>query len=490
MQLTLYFSVLLTHLAAAAGAEPKDLLTPNEAATRLRRALQLARDANEPDWARRVEDAAQAVVDAFQRGDQPAGELLVRDAERLVGLDPGGRSMNGMPIAQVGRDARRKLDALEDDLAAAMKAEDAARVRALVAEAEKVLGDQAGLPNARNKGDKSDVPLPRPEHVAELFLKAMDADPRTFQALAAGKPVTHFLPRFYGEVAAGCCAIRPLVAEHHPKRLAELDHIVNGCCTAMLELQTREGFFRFPDLRGRHLRFGEMIAKVAKDRPDAVKDGWFVVPHPDGGSRFDAGVCGTALLRASALFRKDDWKRAGLNAAEWALARPCVPNFSYNASSVGLLAEAYRQTREARYLDAAIAKFQVGVAPGQVANGRWIDPHNARTAFHLIILQGLFELEAALPADRKADREAVASVTHKGIKSVLDEFDAVGITNTGHAVPVLLRYQLAHPGKDARVRRHLQQAAAVVVERCTRGGEVQAAVPLPSLAAVAGVPND
>jgi hypothetical protein len=76
-----------------------------------------------------------------------------------------------------------------------------------------------------------------------------------------------------------------------------------------------------------------------------------------------------------------------------------VANFNYNAFSVWLLAKIYNQTGERKYLDAAIQKARIGVLPGEMENGRWADPHNARPAYHWIMIRALLALRAALPAD-------------------------------------------------------------------------------------------
>src|SRR5262249_10099301 len=155
--------------------------------------------------------------------------------------------------------------------------------------------------------------------------------------------------------------------------------------------------------------------------------------------------------------------------------------------SVSILAKAFRTTRDGKYLDGAVKKFRVGVAPGQTDNGRWVDAHNARTAYQFIILRCLNDLEEVLPEGRKAERDEVAAVSRKAVKPGLDEFDVAGVTNTSLAVPELARYLRLHPDADPRLPKHLKKAAAAVLERCMRDGQVRADVPLPAVAAVAEV---
>lgn len=478
--------VIASSALAAEGAK-KDPLTRAEAGMRLRHAQELARDSNDPRLFDQVEEATQRVVESFKRNDLTAAELLVQGAEKAVGLDPGGKTMHGLPVAQLSKDMLRAVEKLTPRLEAALKQNDLEAVCSAVTELRRALGSQAGLPDARNRGEKPRVRAVKPAEVAELFVKVLDADRRTQAALAAGKPIPNGLPRFYASIAAGCCEARALIETHVPARAAAVDKLVKGSCAVMLELQTSQGFFRFPDLRGRHLRFGEWIEKRIQDDPGAVKDGWVVVPDPGGSSQLDAGECGMTLLQAGTLFQVDDWKKAGLRAADWALTQPCVANFTDNACSVSLLSEAYRLTKEPKYLDGAVRKFQIGIAPGQCDNGRWLDPHNARTAYHFIILRSLNQLTDVLPPEHRAVRDELAAISRKAVKVILDEFDSAGVTNVNHAVPELTRYQRLDPHGDARLRKHVERAAAAVLERCVRDGEVRAGVPLPALAAVARV---
>jgi hypothetical protein len=279
--------------------------------------------------------------------------------------------------------------------------------------------------------------------------------------------------------------IRPLVEQHHPGKLEVLDGLVRGCCRAMMALQLELGFFKFPDLRGTNDRFGEMIERLASKDPDVVRNGWLVVPDPEGGSQYDAGECGIALLRAGAVYKVEEWTRAGRQAADWALGQPCVPNWHYNAYSVSLLCEAFRATGDKKYLEGARARFSIGISPGQGANGRWIDPHNARTVEHFVLLRAVQDLEEILPAGN--DREALARTGKRAVKAVLEEAEKLGGPATSHTVQEFGRYLRLHPDADPRLRQVLEQAASATVQKCKTGGRVRAAVPLPELAAVSRV---
>ena len=172
------------------------------------------------------------------------------------------------------------------------------------------------------------------------------------------------------------------------------------------------------------------------------------------------------MLRAGTVFKNEAWIAAGKCAAEWALQQKCCANFNYNAFSVSLLANAYRLTKDERFLKNALHKFRVGVAPGQAPNGRWMDAHNARTVYHIIILRALGDL-AAVVKDERAEIDAAA---RPAIKALLDEFDAMGITV--EALPEMLAVSVLYPD-DARLKAAVSQMASSLIEKSTDGKHVK-----------------
>jgi hypothetical protein len=253
----------------------------------------------------------------------------------------------------------------------------------------------------------------------------------------------------------------------------------------MIALQADRGFFKFPDLRGKHRRYGELIENLVDRDADAVRDGWLLVPDPAGSSQIDAAECGIAMLRAGAAFKQADWTAAGRKAAEWILSQPCVPAFHCNAVAISLLCEAKRQTGGAMFLEGARSKYRIGIAPGRGATGRWVDPHEARTDNHLLFIRALNDLIEALPEGRHRDDIAIALA--RAIESFLDEAEKLGAPATGHTIQELDRYLRLTKTPDPRARGILEQSASAAVAKSAPGGRVKAAVPLPELAAAARV---
>jgi hypothetical protein len=463
----------------AAGAVSAAELTPADADARWQFARQLAREKNDRELVRRVESARQPVKAAFAAGKLADAEAALREIEAAVGIDPGGWSMNGLKIFRPTPAMFARRDEMHRALDAAMTKGGVNEVRAAVAEMRKTFGDQAGLPDARRPGARAKPhPLSEAEAV-KLFLSALKSEDKSTREIAAGRPVGNNMLRLYADIIQGCCDIRPAVRKHQPQRLADLDRLVAGACAILTHLQQPAGYFPFPDLRGKNIRFGEMIEKLLATQPGGVKDGWIIAVDPGGGAQFDNGVCGVALLSAGVEYKRNEWTRAGLRAADWASQQRCVPNFNYNAFSVGLLAHASRVARDARYLDGALQKLRVGVAPGQVENGRWVDAHNARTVYHLIILRALHDLWEA----QTASREEVANVATKAVAALLDEYAAAGITTT--ALDELLRHEKLNPKPDPRLRGAIELTASVIYEKCARGGNARAGAAFTELAALA-----
>lgn len=451
--------VLISFLSTAVQA-----LTPDEAEARLRMARQIARERNDRELVQRVEKLARE----FKAGLPAEAEEQLREAEKAVGIDPGGWSMAGQPLFHPTAAMEAALKTQGPKLAAALASGDAAAVREITRAMESILGDQAGVPDGRRMGQKpSELKLSRAE-VVKLFLAALETQGRAMRTLMKGELLPDQMVRMYAYVLDACVTMHPHVALHAPERVADVEKLLRGTAGVLLRLQQPQGHFPFPDLRGKNIRFGDMTEKQLQNGSIEIKDGWIITADPDGGSQFDTGVCGVALLRAGELLKEESYLAAGRRAAEWAAKQKCCANFNYNAFSVSLLARAGMK-------EAALEKFRVGVAPGQAKNGRWLDPHNARTVYHVIILRALADL------GRSAEVDAVAL---PAIRALLEEFDAMGITV--EALPELHALAKQHPD-DGRLQKAVSDMASTIVNKCTDGTRVKLGAQPHQLAAVVEV---
>jgi hypothetical protein len=449
-------------------------LTETDAEARLRMARQIARERNDHSLVSEVEKLAAT----FKSGLPKDAESQLREVEVKVGIDPGGWSMAGQSLFHPTSEMEQKSRELSPRLQAAMADDDATQVRAVVAEMTAALGDQAGVPDGRRMGRQPKGTTFSEAEATKLFLDVLKSEDRAMRSLMDGRLLPDQMVRLYSYVLSACADIRPFVAKHQPESLPQITQLAEGCAKILTTLQQSDGHFPFPDLRGRNIRFGDMITRQVEAGKVEVKDGWVITADPDGGTQFDTGVCGRSLLLAGEVFKNEAWIAAGKRAAEWALGQKCCGNFNYNAFSVSLLANAYRLSKDERYLEGAWRKFRIGVAPGQAANGRWVDAHNARTVYHVIILRALGDLTSV----SKERREEIKVVSLPAIKALLDEFDAMGITV--EALPELLTMWRLYPD-DKRLKQAVATMAASLIEKSTDGRRVKMGAQPDQLAALA-----
>lgn len=459
--------LFLTCVSLAQAIDPTDIKA------RLKMALQMARERNDSNLVNQVEKLGKHFKETLPNDT----EAQLAALESKVGLDPGGWSMAGQALFHPKPAMIEMQQFLDEQLKEAMASDEAAKVTLATQAMLTVLGDQAGLPDGRRWGKKPKGMQLTEAESTRLFLKALKSLGSPIQQLMEAKPLPDQMMRVYGYALAACAEIQPFVLKHQPADLADLQRLAQGCATILMTLQQPEGHLPFPDLRGKNIRFGDMINRQLEAGKVEVKDGWLITADPDGGSQFDTGVCGVALLKAGEVFQNETWTAAGLKAAEWTLTQKCCPNFNYNAFSVSLLAQAYRLNHDARFLKAALHKFRIGVAPGQAPNGRWMDAHNARTVYHIIILRALGDL-SAVALD---ERPEIDSIAKPAVKALLDEFDAMGITV--EALPELLTIADFYPD-DLRLKAAISSMASSLIEKCTDGTRVKMGAQPNQLAAV------
>jgi hypothetical protein len=212
--------------------------------------------------------------------------------------------------------------------------------------------------------------------------------------------------------------------------------------------QAGSGVYPFPAARGTSkARAMEVATRFITNAEKAgkldtvVRNGWAFDDAGDGGLQFDNGECGAAMLDLYEVTKDRRYLDSARKAADWAAARPLCPNWNYNSFSVFLLARMFAVTHEAKDLDAAIHKARLGVIPGQLTDGphagRWVDPHNARPAYHYIMMRALAQLAAVMPPDHAARPEMVGALSI-GLKTRNAEMVTRGVMNKDHAIESLL----------------------------------------------------
>ena len=239
--------------------------------------------------------------------------------------------------------------------------------------------------------------------------------------------------------------------------------------------QAGSGVYPFPAARGtsnaRAMQVAtRFIANADKTRKleTVVRNGWVFDDAGDGGLQFDNGECGVAILQLYEVTKDDRHLESVRKSADWTARQPLCPNWNYNSFSVFLLSRMYVVTREQKYLDAAIMKARLGVIPGQLTNGpragRWIDPHNARPAYHYIMMRALTHLVAVMPPEHVARPEIVCALS-LGLKTRNAEMVARGIMNKEHAMESLLLVNHTFENDTAFLRDTHSSAALEAIGR-------------------------
>ena len=313
----------------------------------------------------------------------------------------------------------------------ALAAMDAEATRKAVQEAVEILGPWAGNPETATRYfppiDQSAFPIAK---VRDHWLTEIDRGKRGLPWLKNPKGDPTRMQAGLREAAWPLDTLAR-TAVLFPEHREELTVIVRQGANWLVSLQHSSGVFPFPVGPGLNPRdkVGHIVARAMKEHPEIVVDGWIPDDASDGGLQFDNGLCGRALISAWELTRDEKHLEAARKSGDWAISRPLVSNWNYNAFSVGLLARLATATGEAKYLDAAVEKADVGVLPGQMASGRWFDAHNACAVYHNILMRELLELLHALPEDHPF-RPTVSDAVTRGLNQAASETLANGYTGT------------------------------------------------------------
>ncbi len=334
-------------------------------------------------------------------------------------------------------------------LAQALASNDLHSVRAAVAAGRLALGDQAGVP------ELADIYLPVPE---DKPLLTADEARRGFAPMTdrlekerwwyVGADPTQFTAplRLPASVMAGYVATVRAKLDGAERNL----NLAKEVAEFLMWAQERAGSggFPFPAARGTSkaramevgTRFIETAEKAGK-LDQIVRNGWLFGDLGDGGLQFDNGECGAAMFELFEVTKDPRHLASARKAADWALARPLCPNWNYNSFSVWLLAKAYGVTGETNYLESALHKARLGVIPGQLADGpftgRWFDPHNARPAYHYIMMRALAQLLAVMP-EGHGHRSEILNALKLGLQTRNAEIISRGVMNKDKSLEALL----------------------------------------------------
>jgi len=371
------------------------------------------------------------------------------------------------------------LEPLQVQLATALREADEEAIRQTVAKLSKLLGDQAGMPEV------PDTLEPVPAAVlplrAEEFSQAYDASIRLIERRKWWSigldPTTLKSPlREPAAVIEGCLAVRRV----NPARADQLLALARDAGDFLIWAQNQAGtgVVPFPAVRrGASPAFAaseRVLKRAAREGRlnPMVRSGWLIDDAFDGGLQFDNGLGGVALVHLCEATGNDSYRQAAIAAADWAATRPLVPNWNYNSFSVYLLAEVNRLTGDPRYRALAVIKARLGVLPGQLTSGpragRWADPHNARPAYHYIMVRALAALAAVMPAG-DPDLPAIVAAIRLALLARNPDFQQ-GVANAESATEALLLVDRLPPHVAVSLLHCQTDEALATLERFTVGG--------------------
>jgi len=357
----------------------------------------------------------------------PSAAALLLSALLLPGDLLGAATPGERPPPEIAAKAKPA----QDEGRRALAAQDAAAVRDAVAKAIAALGPWAGNPETATRHfPPVDTKPFEATKLREWWLKEVA---RGRRGLPWRKNPTGDPRKMEAGLREAAFPLDGLArtALLFPEQREELTKEVRAGADWLLKLQHASGVFPFPVGPGLNPRekVGHIVARAIKEHPEIVVNDWIPDDRDDGGLQFDHGLCGRALVAAWELTKDARYLDAARRAADWAITRPLVANWNYNAFSVGLLARVAAATGEAKYLDAAVKKADIGVLPGQMREGRWFDAHNACAVYHNILLRELLELLHALPAAH-AFRPTLRDALTRGLSQAAEETLSQGFTGT------------------------------------------------------------
>lgn len=398
---------------------------------------------------REQEKQIRELESAIRERDAAKAEPLLDELLRVLGASKSAAS------GGVDRETKRRLHMA---LSEAQQRKDEAAITAVVAEMRATAGASLGEPEEPvvferpPEGAVALTPATIPQGFAPVLRRI---ERMKFWNIGLDPAKLSQFPRGVGSVIIGALAARRAGCEQ-PERLLMVAREA-GDFLVWAQQQGGRGVFPMPARRngeGKVWGIVERALRMAEQQgryDQVVQNGWCVDDAgigDDGGLQIENAVCAIGVLDLYEATKDEKYLRAAKAAGDWAIGRPCVPNWNYNSFSVWLLAELHRVTGDPRYLASAKKKTRLGVLPGQLPDGpregRWLDPHNARPNYHYILTRSLACLLPRLAAD-DSDRPAVIAGLRRALLAWNPTFPRDGAPNISSASEALVLLELRLP---------------------------------------------
>ncbi len=353
----------------------------------------------------------------------------------LVGAEFDSKSWPG----QVSSAQMRNLEPRTRELEEAIQAEDEARILSAVDAVKEGLGDFVGVPESRPEyGSPIDDSTPDLERVTALWLASYERmkDRHGWDTASLRNAKFQEGSRLRVSLRHARAYLQSYEAGLEPADEFQ-GHARSGFDYIVGAQSSQNGVFGYPyhlggpGLKQQAAQIVQRALKSGHPLEEMVENGWVINVYNMGGGglQFDNGMCGIGLLYAYAVSADERYLNAARRAGDWAAEQNLVGNWNYNCFSGHLLARLYRVTGEQRYLNAAHTKFELGVLPGLMENGRWVDPHNAKIQYHSVMVRSLIDYYLALEQAEDDSAEPIKAKIEVALDNVSEQITSYGASN-------------------------------------------------------------
>ncbi|MCU0435186.1 MAG: T9SS type A sorting domain-containing protein [Bacteroidia bacterium] len=313
-------------------------------------------------------------------------------------------------VQQLNTTQQLSLDSLAVLLDTAMKHEDLADIQLRCAQIETLLGNQAGIPEVAESyytltsntiwASYNDALL------AERYLIGQDSMVYVdLWKLGKGMLPPAYLPHSVPLRACAEQAMGLLKISNHEADPARSIAYRNWAIHALDSLKTMQlpsGAFPFPDLRTYNDPvFAPIIQNylnaLGSDSVNVLQNGWIIDDSGRGDFKFDAGIIANAFYEGWMHTGDTSYKTVCIRIGQYLRSTTFNINFNYNSFSILGLTRAWQITGDTSYHNRAIRNLEYAMLPGQLANGRWMDGHNARSVYHALMIYNTIPLLLSTP---------------------------------------------------------------------------------------------
>lgn len=234
--------------------------------------------------------------------------------------------------------------------------------------------------------------------------------------------------RTSAEVAVGLLKIADKETDLTRKSLYQF--WANRALDSLASMQLPNGAFPFPDLRP----YGDPVFSpiiqnylnsLGLDSSLVLIGGWIIDDRNTGQFKFDAGVIGNAFYEAYVYTGKIKYKNIALAVANYMMPLKMSLNYNYNTFVSLALTRGYQLSNDTNYLNRAVINLRYGLKPGQLANGRWVDGHNANSRYHNIIIYNSVPTINLIPSTSPYKAE-LDTMMVKAIQNLLNYSNSCG----------------------------------------------------------------